>query len=249
MTGESHLCGDEAFGEWLHERISEDVHYETKGWALDRARRVTERLQACRPGKPALLVEIPWLDEVVNAFTAPGRYVYLSRRLYERCAKDDQVAFVIAHEMAHHDLGHIDLFSSWMSKIRSLPGSVIFVMAFHALERRIYGPERECDADRYAMALCMEAGYDGAQAMELFDVLELHALDVGDHDALYGPDKSSHHELDENAGWLTKAQLWAWQRKRGYLPIRDRRQLLHKYLERQRMSDAGATLPDTASHA
>ena len=48
---------------------------------------------------------------------------------------------------------------------------------------------------------------------------------------VYGPDVESDDELDENASWTTKAQIWAWQKKRGYLPIRDRRQMLKKYLE------------------
>ena len=37
-------------------------------------------------------------------------------------------------------------------------------------------------------------------------------------------------ELDEDAPWTTKAQIWAWQHRRGYLPIRDRRQMVRKHL-------------------
>jgi len=38
---------------------------------------------------------------------------------------------------------------------------------------------------------------------------------------VYGPDVESDDELDENAGWTTKAQIWAWQKKRGYETIRN----------------------------
>src|SRR5438309_6116399 len=54
---------------------------------------------------------------------------------------------------------------------------------------------------------------------------------MGDLDMVYGPDVESDDELDENAKWTTKAQIWAWQKKRDYLPIRDRRQMLRKHLE------------------
>lgn len=229
MAGDFQFEKGDSFGEWLHQQFREAVHFETEAWAVDRARRVAERLQAGRPESERLIVEIPWLD-VVTAFTAPGRYVFFSRRLYERCANDDQVAFVVAHEIAHHDLGHINLFAGWAQKIVSLPGATLFAFAFHALERRLYGPETECEADRYGLDLCLAAGYNAERALEIFDILEHYALDMGDYDMVYGPDEESDDELDENASWMTKAQIWAWQRKRGYLPIRDRRQMLVKYL-------------------
>jgi len=65
----------------------------------------------------------------------------------------------------------------------------------------------------------------------LFDILEQRALYISEEDIVYGPDEQSNDELDPNATWKTKAQIWAWQRKRGYLPIRDRRQMLRKHLE------------------
>ena len=231
MAGDFKLGNEASFGEWLHEQIRETVIFETEAWAIDRVRRVEERLQAGRPDSARLIVEIPWLD-VVTAFTAPGRYIFFSRRLYERCSTDDQVAFVIGHEIAHHDLGHVNLLAGWAHKVIGLPGATLFAFAFHALERRLYGPEAECAADRHGLDLCLAAGYQGNRALELFDILEQHALDMGDYDIVYGPDESD-DELDEDASWLTKAQIWAWQRKRGYLPIRDRRQMLIKHLAKR----------------
>ena len=236
MAGDFKFEKGASFGEWLHEQMHEAVHFETEAWALDRVRHVEERLQEGRPETQRLIVEIPWL-EVVTAFTAPGRYIYFSRRLYERCGTDAEVALVIAHEIAHHDLGHINLFAGWTPKIVSLPGATLFAFAFHALERHLYGPKTECDADRHGLDLCIAAGYDAQQCLELFDVLEQRALDMGDLDMVYGPDAASDDELDENASWKTKAQIWAWQHKRGYLPIRDRRQMLMKYSHSKRPNE------------
>lgn len=221
-----------SFGEWLHASMQEAVHFENEAWAIDRVRRVGDRLQASRTPPERLVVEIPWLEEG-TAFTAPGRYIYFSRRLYERCYTDEQVALVIAHEIAHHDLGHVNIFAGWAPKIIALPGANLFAFAFHALERRLYGPKTECEADRHGLDLCLSAGYEGQRCLELFDLLEHWALDMGDYDMVYGPDQESDDELDEDASWKTKAQIWAWQHKRGYLPIRDRRQVLRKYLEKK----------------
>src|SRR5258708_17545078 len=219
-----------SFGEWLHTQLLEAVTFEDAPWAIDRVRRVENRLQANRAAASRLTVEIPWLEEV-TAFTAPGQYIYFSRRLYELCATDEQVAFVVAHEIAHHDLGHVALFHGWADRIARLPGAALFALFFHGLERLLYGPQKECEADRHGLDLCVSAGYSGGRCLEMFDILEQRALYIGDLDMVYGPNVESDDELDENASWTTKAQIWAWQKKRGYLPIRDRRQMLRKHLE------------------
>src|SRR5881396_621758 len=124
----------QSFGEWLHKEMFEAVAFEDAPWAIDRIRRVETRLQADRAATARLAVAIPWLEEV-TAFTAPGRYIYFSRRFYELCATDEQVAFVVGHEIAHHDLGHVALFHGWAYKIARLPGATLFALFFHGLER------------------------------------------------------------------------------------------------------------------
>ncbi len=220
------------FGDWLHAVMHEQVYFEQEAWAIDRVKRVEDRLQAGRAPEARLLVEIPWL-EVVTAFTVPGRYIYFSRRLYERCYTDEQVAFVISHEIAHHDLGHVRLFAHWAPKITKLPGATLFAFAVHALERHLYGPKTECDADRHGLDLCLAAGYEGEKCLELLHILEQWALDMGDYDMAYGPDKESDDELADDAPWTTKAQIWLWQHGRGYLPIRDRHEMLRKHLAKR----------------
>ena len=108
----------QSFGEWLHREMHEAVSFEDAAWAIDRARRVEDRLQAGRATSDRLFVEIPWMEEA-TAFTGPGRYIYFTRRLYELCPTDEQVAFVIGHEIAHHDLGHVAI--CWMRTPRGRP--------------------------------------------------------------------------------------------------------------------------------
>lgn len=99
------------------------------------------------------------------------------------------------------------------------------------MERRIYGPERECDADRHGLELCIQAGYDPERCLRFFPIMEQIALDLGDQSAVYGPDQDSDEELSPDAPWYTKARMWAWQRTHGYLPLSDRYTALRHYLE------------------
>ena len=217
-------------GDWLHDQFKQEVHFEDEPSWMGRVGRIEARLQAGRGEGERLKIEVPWIEEV-TAFTAPGRYVYVSRRLLEQFSDDEPVAFIFAHEIAHHDLGHVAVFRGWGPPLKRVPGALFFGLAFHALERRLYGPEKECDADRHGLELCLKAGYEGRRCLRVFDILEDRALYLGDLDIVYGPDIESDHELSEDASWKTKARIWAWQRARGYLPIRDRRKVLLDYLD------------------
>jgi Zn-dependent protease with chaperone function len=238
MAGDFQFEKGASFGEWLHGRLHEDIHFETEAWALDRVQRVEDRLQAGRPDNHRLLVEIPWM-ETVTAFTCPGRYIYFTRSLYQLCGTDAEVAMVIAHEMAHHDLDHVSLFASWASKMIHFPGAMLFAYAFLTLEQHLYGLQKECDADRHGLDLCIKAGYNAQDCLALFDVLEQYAGDIENLDMIYGPDLSD-DELGEHASWKAKVEIWAWEHKHGHLPIRDRRQMLLQHLqEKQRQNATG----------
>jgi predicted Zn-dependent protease len=222
------LAGDEAaWGEWLHEHLVAAYGLETEAWASERVLRVTERLNRERWGGPPIRAEIVWL-QAMTAFAAPGRYVYLSRELLQRLDSDDAVAFVVAHEMAHHDLGHLRLFTGWWrNRLRAaLPsaGATVVAAMYRALEHKLIGPERERAADTYALDLCIVAGYDPERCLDVFLALESHALDLGDLDIVFGP--------DEAPGALpADLRRWGWQRGRGYPSLRERVALLRAHEE------------------
>ncbi len=93
------------------------------------------------------------------------------------------------------------------------------MFAMEGVERRLYGPERECEADRRGLEICIAAGYDPNRCLHFFPVFEQLALDFGDTDMVYGPDAESDDELSPQASLYTKIRIWSWQRTRGYLPL------------------------------
>jgi len=210
-----------SIGQWLHDELEAEVLFEKEGWALDRVTRVMARLNHHRPEGRPLTVVIPWIT-AATALTAPGPYIFFYRGLYQLCPDDDVTAFVIAHEMAHHDLGHLNLVPEWMGRIGQRWGGKVAVIVAAAAAKRLYGPERECDADEYALRLCIRAGYDPERCLRLFQILENYFLDQGDVAAVVGTDVESDEELEPTATRVTKFRVWAYQRRRGYLPIRDR---------------------------
>ena len=164
----------------LRDAIEEEFVVERDGWASERVQRVTERLQRDVPAANRLETLVVWLDDH-NAFTAQGRTIYVSRRLLERLADDDAAAFVVAHELAHHRLGHIpDLPRSWLGVAR-MP--LIWLQ-----QRWITTPAREHDADQLAIELCIDAGYDPERCIAALEYLGQVSLDYGDVDGVLGPE-------------------------------------------------------------
>lgn len=223
----------------VHDAINDAFVVESSGWAVEQVTRVAQRLQANVPPEQQLVVEVPWMFDA-TAFIAPGRYIYVSRHLLETCGADEPVAFIVAHELAHHLLGHVQSFPDWLVEV---PGSQLpFLMQglYRILQKRIYGPEAEVAADRMAIDLCARAGYDTMACLTIFDVLEKVALDLNDLDMVYGPQESD-DELSPDASFTTRLRIWLWQRQRGYLPLRDRRQEILRYLAEKTTNNRGQT--------
>jgi predicted Zn-dependent protease len=221
-------------GEFINQEINKSVVVERNGFFPDQVKRVAEQLQADRSRHRRYVVEIPWIS-LFTAFTTPGRFIYFSRRLIERCPDDECVAYIIAHEIAHHDLEHFRGFQGRFARraMKLGPGALV-VLFFRALQSRIYKPEWEAAADLRAIELCVRAGYDGNRCIAAFDVLEKWALYHGDYDAIYGPDRESDQELSPEADLMTRARIWLYLRRRGYLPIQDRRAMVRAHLKHLR---------------
>lgn len=219
-------------GDWLHAEIDRAVLLERNGFFPDQIARVSTRLQADRPIESRFIVEIPWLT-LFSGFTGPGRYIYFSRRLLERCPTDETVAFVIAHEIAHHDLDHFGIFRRrFARRAMKLGPGALMVLFFRVLQHHVYSPSWETAADLRALELCVRAGYDGAKCIRVFDVLEEWFLYHRDFDGIYGLDRDSDQELSPEADLMTKIRIWMYLRRRGYLPIQDRRALLLDHLRK-----------------
>src|SRR5665647_2526218 len=123
----------------LRDAIERELVVEKSGWAFERVERVTSLLHQTIPDGDRFETLVIWSADH-GAFTAPGSTIYISRRLLERLPDDAAAEFVIAHEIAHHRLGHVPSPAAAWSR---LPLKLALVL----LSKLITGPERERDAD------------------------------------------------------------------------------------------------------
>ncbi|MGE0551730.1 MAG: M48 family metalloprotease [Kofleriaceae bacterium] len=185
---------------WLRDHIENEFVIERGGWAVERVARVLDRLQPDAPPAERFEAIVFWAH-VHGAFTGAGSTIYVSRRLLERLPDDEAVAFVMAHEIAHHRLGHVPNTDWWAM----VPARVAIAL----LRRQVCGPEDEREADLLAIEMCVDAGYDVERAIVAFDVLRQVSLDYGDVEGAVGTEHSG-------------IGRWLRQRRRGYLSLAER---------------------------
>jgi predicted Zn-dependent protease len=109
---------------------------------------------------------------VVDAFALPGGFVYATGgllRLFER-SRDDALIFVLAHEIAHVELGHCAA-AFRVSGDDSRPPLRGVLPADRVVDSLSYEPDQEKAADLYAEDLLRSLHRDPVAAFEAYNVL------------------------------------------------------------------------------
>ncbi|MFT7520984.1 MAG: Zn-dependent protease with chaperone function [Kiritimatiellia bacterium] len=125
---------------------------------------IGDHLNTVRPSKPPKRACVIWNLEHA-ACTQPGRWVYITKNVADRMPSDDALAFIVAHEMAHHDLAHL------LGRLATTPATMMVAAVLRGALQAARGHKLEYQADAYAMRLCRAAGYDPTlclAALELF---------------------------------------------------------------------------------
>lgn len=112
-------------------------------------------------------------DSHINAANAGGGEFYVTTGLLQK-ANDEQLAGVIAHEVAHADLGHVTKLqtigagtniAAVLLGVLGIPGADLVPLAGDLLVARPYGRDAEYAADRHGAELLQRTGRDGKQMM------------------------------------------------------------------------------------
>ena len=144
------------------------------GRQADRLKRtMVPLLQATDKRNSASQVRIGLIDDPsINAANAGGGEFYVTTGLLQK-ASDEQLRGVLAHEIAHDDLGHVakaqvlgaGLNIGVVLLEQLIPGSSAVTPIAGTLIARKYGRQEEFAADRHGMELLVRAGFP-PQTME-----------------------------------------------------------------------------------
>ncbi len=149
------------------------------------------------------VVEAP----AANAFALPGGYIFVTRGLAELCGGDEEIAFLLGHEMGHVLSRHFAegrIAKTLLSALRA--GR----LATELLGKG-YSRQQEQEADRIAVELALAAGLDGEGALRL--LRHLHQLAPGAPEFLQY--FSTHPAAEERIAAVRRALQEAAGRHRG----------------------------------
>ena len=143
----------------LRAAAQEGVAVDQPGPRLNQLERVFNRLRLV-----AHRQHLPWqvhlIDhEQVNAFTTGGGYVYVLEGLYGRDGlvrnrDDDELAAVLAHEIAHVTLLHISIAATWRMIVERAKDDPYYAASFTT--------DQEAEADKLSVLYMALSGYDPA---------------------------------------------------------------------------------------
>ena len=121
----------------------------------------------------------------INAFALPGGYVFVTRRLLDLIAADDDaLAFVLGHEMGHvlrrHVIDRMMASTFFQTVVQRLPigGGLLrpqIAALLSVLLRQGYSREQELEADATGVELVQAAGFAPQAARQLLLVLSARA--------------------------------------------------------------------------
>lgn len=146
-------------------------------WTTDIGRRVVE--VSARSNIP---YEFRVLDtDMVNAFAAPYGHVYFTRGLMDFVDREDEIVFVMGHEVGHivarHAMSGLKkrfwltvLFNVWNTKKYADLKQATGIFAVFGLLR--YSRKHEYEADRFGMEYSFATGYDPEGGAEFFRRLQ-----------------------------------------------------------------------------
>ena len=88
----------------------------------------------------------------INAFSILGGYIYFNVGLLNFAKTDEEVQFVLGHEIAHVDLGHCTRQATYSIRASSVtPAAGGVVSMLNSIITRAYTKDQEYDADAYSL--------------------------------------------------------------------------------------------------
>ena len=129
-------------------------------------------------------------DEIVNAFAAPGGYIYISRGLLKLLNSEAQLAALLGHEIAHVAARHFRRQGNrnFLGKSAALAAEIVTGVAtgsgstayelgnltsvWALSASKGYGRELELEADGLSAKYLLESGYDPLAVFEMLSILK-----------------------------------------------------------------------------
>jgi predicted Zn-dependent protease len=100
-------------------------------------------------------------SEDLNAFTA-GAKIFITEKMYDFCASEDELACVIGHEIYHNELGHINRHIQKSNTLTPLGAGLVSYFTIP------FGQQDETMSDLKGIDLAFASGYNACVSVDLW---------------------------------------------------------------------------------
>lgn len=133
----------------------------------------------------------PIISKEINAFALSNGYIFITDQLIGACDSEDELAFVLSHEITHVIKEHLLNFLSQKQKIDFATVAIMIMGALLAKDADLqegipaislgmnenltlsYSREQETEADTYGLKFLNQAGYESSGAPQFMEKLRL----------------------------------------------------------------------------
>jgi len=193
------------FGKKIYDELFKKQSFIDSGTKKDKLQQTLDKLLRVLPNnKSTIKYSIHLInDTLINAYTSGG-YIYIFEGLYNYCKNDDEIAFIIAHEIAHNELGHINLMLKRL-KVAGKFGNILY--AIKELTTMSFNQFNELEADCYAADLVKAAGYSPVKGAKFWKKM---ATDFNETDDRFRKFFMTHPYSNERYNCLKKHIQTNW---------------------------------------
>ncbi|MCC7377422.1 MAG: M48 family metalloprotease [Verrucomicrobiales bacterium] len=126
--------------------------------------------------RPAIQITAQVIESsVVNAFSLPGGFVYVTTGFLKEFSDDASLAMVLAHEIGHVDLRHCVERVQYSELGRKMVGDAANLgQAVYQFIRLPYSKDQELAADEFGFRACLSAGHRRSDLLKFYDDFEAY---------------------------------------------------------------------------
>ena len=170
-------------GRRLARRVEKDMTLVLDESVQQRVRDLGARLAAVSDRRELVYSFAVVDDEDLNAFSLPGGYIFVNSGLIKETASDDELAGVLAHEIAHVAARHsvkrfesgLGLQLATLAAVATGQGQAAHGVSVASQAAQLaYARQDELDADRLAVKYLRAAGFDPKAMLSFLEKLQDH---------------------------------------------------------------------------
>jgi predicted Zn-dependent protease len=158
--------GDELARQYISAQPEQSAETRTTGKYVDEVgRRVASHTKRKLNYRFHLIAD----PNLINAFALPGRHIFIGQGLLDQMTSEDELAFVLGHELEHIDHYHAVERVQIEAKLKNANLDVVAAIADipMSLWQAGYSKNQEFEADREGLRICVAAGYSPQGAVNL----------------------------------------------------------------------------------